>query len=84
MQVSAEVPAALNEQGLVDRFVGHLHLLPPRKHPFQIVADLLRRPVLPQSFLDHGNRASASLPSLGLQSRRSHRYRRTGSIHRYG
>lgn len=53
MQFSAKVPTALDEQGLVDRFVGDLHLPLTRKDSPEIVADLLGRPVLPESFL-HG------------------------------
>lgn len=52
VQVSAQVPAALDEQGLVDRLVRHVHLRPVRERPGQVITDLLRGPVPHQPQLD--------------------------------
>jgi len=66
MQVSAQVPAALDEQGLVDRLVGHVHLRPVRKGPDQVITDLLRGPVPHQSDLDLQRQLKpVELPRLG-------------------
>lgn len=43
-QFTAQFPAALDVEGLVDRLVGHVHLRPVRKAGAQDPADLLRAP----------------------------------------
>ena len=48
VQVSAQMAAALNEQALIDRLVGHLHLRPVREGSGEVVADLFRTPILHQ------------------------------------
>ena len=56
VQVSLQVPSALDEEGLVDRFVRHLHLLPIGECLLEVVADLLRGPILHQPRLDGGDK----------------------------